>query len=472
MTNQIIFCGEDILEVELPKGTFVPESPKTLNALKNPLRALNRALEKPIEQRPLKDLLAKAKKVTIAFDDPCLPFPPMEEPDARAIFIPRILEMCADAGIADSDVRLICANGLHRKWRRDELGTILSKELVFKLGKRLTCHDAEDPDGIVNFGETPEGYEIVLNRCVKDSDLVIYVNVNWTSMNGGWKSVMVGLGTYKSIRHHHNPAVLSSEHSFMDPDRAPLQGTLWKMGSHLENLLGSEKFFQIETVVNNNLPYQIAGVFAGRTAPTHKKTLELVFKQQNVRFDEAADILIYGLPEMSPYAAHAGMNPILVYNLGLGYVFHLYRGKPLVKKDGILVIANPLQPDFDDEHHPSYRDFFENVLKETRDQVELSKRFEEGFAANPEYIDKYRNHYGYHGVHPFYVYYWAGHAMKHLKKVYIAPTENDWVAERLGLTPVPSLDEAISLAKKESGEDSSCTFLPVLPIIAADLDGS
>ena len=38
-----------------------------------------------------------------------------------------------------------------------------------------------------------------INRAAAQCDLLIYVNINWTQMNGGWKSVSVGLGTYRTI---------------------------------------------------------------------------------------------------------------------------------------------------------------------------------------------------------------------------------------------------------------------------------
>ena len=40
------------------------------------------------------------------------------------------------------------------------------------------------------------------------------------------------------------------------------------------------------------------------------------------------------------------MNPILVMCMGLGYLFNMYRGKPLVREGGVIIMT-----------HPTYRDF-------------------------------------------------------------------------------------------------------------------
>ena len=37
-----------------------------------------------------------------------------------------------------------------------------------------------------------------------ESDLIVYVNINLVAMDGGHKSVAVGLASYQSLKHHHN----------------------------------------------------------------------------------------------------------------------------------------------------------------------------------------------------------------------------------------------------------------------------
>ena len=63
---------------------------------------------------------------------------------------------------------------------------------------------------------------------------------------------------------------------------------------------------------------------------------------------------------------------------------------------------------------PSYIDFFEEVLAETTDPIEMEQRYEKRFAEDEWYRHLYRTSYAYHGVHPFYMWYWGSHALDHL----------------------------------------------------------
>ena len=121
-----------------------------------------------------------------------------------------------------------------------------------------------------------------------------------------------------------------------------------------------------------------------------------------------------GLPFICPYNVNSIMNPILVMCTGLGYFFNMYRGRPLVREGGVLILTHPTPWEFHPVHHPSYIDFFEQVLSETTDPVEMEARFEKSFAEDEWYRHLYRTSYAYHGVHPFYMWYWGAHALQHL----------------------------------------------------------
>src|SRR4029077_17962309 len=69
-------------------------------------------------------------------------------------------------------------------------------------------------------------------------------------MDGGHKSVAVGLAPYQSLRHHHNPTTLRDSHSYMDPTRSALHRSSDRMGKVIHELLN---IFQIETAVNTRM---------------------------------------------------------------------------------------------------------------------------------------------------------------------------------------------------------------------------
>ena len=94
-----------------------------------------------------------------------------------------------------------------------------------------------------------------------------------------------------------------------------------------------------------------------------------MWAQQGVDVEGQTDILTMGLPYICPYNVNSIMNPILVACLGLGYFFNMYRGRPLVREGGVVIMRHPTRPEFHPGHHPSYIDFYEQVLTQTTDPI-------------------------------------------------------------------------------------------------------
>ena len=197
-------------------------------------------------------------------------------------------------------------------------------------------------------------------------------------------------------------------------------------------------------------PYELTSVQAGEVEAVHKITTENVYRQQLVGVQGQADILTMGLPYVCPYNVNSIMNPILVMCLGLGYFFNMYRNKPLVREGGVVIMTHPTPWEFHPVHHPSYIDFFEQVLADTTDPAEIEKKYEKQYAEDEWYIHLYRTSYAYHGVHPFYMWYWGAHAMDHLGRVIIVGGDQRAV-RRLGFVPASTLQDALEMASDVVG---------------------
>ena len=87
------------------------------------------------------------------------------------------------------------------------------------------------------------------------------------------------------------------------------------------------------------------------------------------------------------------------------------------------------------------------MLAETTDPVEMHKVYEESFATDPWYIHLYRTGHAYHGVHPFYMWYWCAHALEHLGRVIIVGGDPAAV-RRLGFSPATTMDDALEMATR------------------------
>src|SRR6202521_4570629 len=118
-TPPVLFqYGEGVGLGKLPLAARIVYPPYPLEPIAHAERAIKRALAKPLEDDPLKSLLRRGMKLTIAFDDLSLPLPPMAAPDVRQLVMEEVIDMAAEAGV--EDIHMIAALGLHRRKREDQ----------------------------------------------------------------------------------------------------------------------------------------------------------------------------------------------------------------------------------------------------------------------------------------------------------------------------------------------------------------
>ena len=511
----LFWHGEGYRLERLPADrSRVVYAPEPLDGLADPVAAIRLALKQPVgDSAPLPELLFAGMRLTIAFDDISLPLPPMQRPDVRELVIEQVLDMAAAAGV--DDVVLVAALALHRRMTEEELRHALGDRIydAFAPEGLLTQHDAEDPDNLIHLGTTDLGEEVELNKRAATSDLLVYVNINLVAMDGGHKSVATGLASYRSLRHHHNARTMQASRSFMDQHRSELHSSNWRMGRLIAE--SGVKVFQIETTLNTNTfpeqfrflqrrewewtlrdratfaassaalqrspariarqvlqsvraPVRMTSVQAGEVEAVHKVTTDNVYAQQLVVVEGQTDVLTMGLPYICPYNVNSIMNPVLVACLGLGYFFNLYRGgRPLVREGGVLILSHPTPWAFHPGHHPSYIDFFEEVLSESTDPVEI-EQYEQAYATDPWYVHLYRTGNAYHGVHPFYMWYWCAHALQHLGGVIVVGGDRRAV-RRLGFKPASTMADALEMAEDVVGREPTITHLHSPPILLAEV---
>ena len=457
MDERIVF-GDQWKRVQLPDGRSEVVSPGGVSLPLSPVEdlaeAVRAALKRPVDTPPLREIAKPGWRVTVAFDDPTVPcWAPVWE---TAIAV--VLEELERAGVARKQVNLLCANALHRKFPPEELAGILGDRLVEEFRDRLSCHDAEDPDNLLYLGKTPSGYEVELNRCVADSDLTIYLNTSCTrGFSGGWKSICVGLSTWRSIRAHHTPDLMS-----MSLERNPLHEILDEMGVLVESKIDRGRFFKIETVLAN--PLEVAQLWAGSVPETRKKALKVLKAHHVARRDlieEKADVVLYGIPDWSPYASYSFMNPILtLLSTGLGYLGGVIEA--LGKPGCSVILATPCPDRWDEVHHPSYKEVWNRILSETRNPQEIMERYEEEFITRSDYLARYRHAYGFHPIHGLL----ATHPLKRLRhaaNVYVAGAEQPGLIEHIGFEPAATVEEAIARAEGIHGRQAriACVQYPM-----------
>jgi hypothetical protein len=512
---RILFYGENFLLEDLPVGTRVIYPRRPMTGVANRTAAIRYALNHPEDMPPLHALLEPGMVVTIAVDDISLPLPPMARPDIRQTVLEIVCEMLADHGV--DDVHIIVATSLHRRMHDHEIRRMVGDKVWNEYWPdRLYNHDACDPDGMVVLGRTRHGEIVETNKRAADSDLVIYVNINLVPMDGGHKSVGVGLCGYESLKAHHTPKAIVDSNSFMDPTASALSHSVDRIGRVCDEHM---KVFHIETVLNNRMfsgpldflmkneddftesdrlkyhaikwtldrtprplrreifmrtpaAYELIACYAGATEPTHAKTLARSYEQYAVEVEGQADILISGVPYISPYNVNSkALNPLLVQVMALGYFYHMYRKRPLLRDGGVLIITHPCSDHFDPVHHPSYIEFFNRLLPETRDSYTLEKKYQDEFAYNPSYVEMYRRGNAYHGAHPFYMWYWGQRGREKVGRVIVVGADNTTVPEILGWETADTLAEAIAMGRSTAGRSAQITMQHHPPILITDVMG-
>ena len=175
-----------------------------------------------------------------------------------------------------------------------------------------------------------------------------------------------------------------------------------------------------------------------------------------------------GIPFICPYNPESIMNPILVMCMGLGYLFNMYRGKPLVREGGVVIMTHPTYRDFHPVHHPSYIDFYEQVLADTTDPVVMSKKWEKQYAEDEWYRHLYRTATPTTASTPSTRGTGARTGCNTRGRVIIVGGEPRAV-RRLGFTPASTMDDAFEIASDVVGRSATVTHLHVPAILVADV---
>ncbi len=206
--------GDDEVAVNVPAGwraeLAVPPDHPVLADLDS---AIAHALDRPVAGPPLSELAARAvsragddrrrPRIVIAVTDAT-----RECPDDR--FLPPMIERLGSGGVADNDITIVVATGLHRASTQTEKTTRLGPGLVGR--HKIVDHDAADGGALVDLGRTEAGVPIVVSRLAADADLLLATGIvephQYAGYSGGAKTVAIGLAGEPTIAATHGVAML------------------------------------------------------------------------------------------------------------------------------------------------------------------------------------------------------------------------------------------------------------------------
>lgn len=480
MARAVLMSGFEVRLAELPPEAQLlrPAAPRP--ALTDLRAAISRAIEDPVEGEPLSHHLRAGSRVGVVIDDPSLPVPPMSS-DVRRELLEAVLAVLGSRGLNSKRVAVVVANGLSRQWRPNELTELFGARSTSSYAIR--CHDAEAVADMVRLGEGPEG-PVEINRSAADVDVVIHLNVVSMPLYAGTFGLVSGTVSYRTARTLVTPKLLAEDPNSLNPG-----STYARAHERIAQMLQRRvPIFQLSVVLNNELfppgisellhtdamltrplqmwnalpaavrqrtarllraRYRPIAVLGGSPEAVAPRALEIFHGQHAVPAPAVADVLLFGLPDMGPSSVGTSQNPVLAANLALGYVANLYVDQPLLREGGVIVFANPLAPTFDRAHLP-HQEFYEKVLRISREPEIIHERFESYFAGRPEFVSNYERRYAFHGAHPLFAWYQTTAMRRRAGKV-IVPHGDPRACARLGFTPANDIEEGLEKAREFLG---------------------
>lgn len=227
------------------------------------------------------------------------------------IYLPLLVDRLNAAGVADAQMTLVIALGIHRKQTEAEHRKIAGS--VY--GRiRVVDHECDDPGKLVTVGMTGCGIEVSINRTVAEADHLILTGTigfhYFAGFGGGRKSVLPGVAS--------RAACMASHFNVLNPgegggkNRFAVTGNLENNPVHsamVDACAMVEPAFILNTVLSPQK--SIIGVFAGHWRDAHESGCRFYRENFTCSLQEPADLAIVscgGFPkDINLIQAHKSM---------------------------------------------------------------------------------------------------------------------------------------------------------------------
>jgi nickel-dependent lactate racemase len=317
MTLKVPF-GRGELAFEVPASWEVDVAEPEPAAPVSDLRAaVDAALQAPVNSPPLAELARGARRVCVVVTDLTRACPDRE-------LLPGIAGQLRLAGVRDDQVILLVALGLHRPMTRSELAEKLGPQAVGRF--TVIQHEAQNPDRLVDLGETSNGVPATVNRCAFESDLLIATGLvephQYAGFSGGFKTLAIGAGGEPTITVTHGPAYV--EHPGVrlgKVDGNPFQVAVSEAGTR-----AGLRF--IVNVIPGRDGWPVA-VAAGEPQATFGRLVEEARRVFTVRVPRVYDVAIAGVG----YPKDTNL-----YQASRAASYLVFGPKPVVRPGGFVIV--------------------------------------------------------------------------------------------------------------------------------------
>ena len=281
---------------------------------------IGEALDSPIASAPLDELVGSDDSVLIVVSD-------ATRATGSAQIVNLIVRRLIQSGVAASKLAIIFATGIHRPVSDQEQVELLTPFIVQRV--RTITHDAYDSTSCTSLGMTQRGITVEVNKALREfSKIILIGGINFhyfAGFTGGRKSVCPGLASAATIEQTHMLAL-----DFEKGGRTAGVGTGLLDGNpvheecervaHLVN-----PTFGINTIIDEKK--RVVGIYCGDWRLAHRTACETYLRDHSVEIQGKRDLVVVscgGFPhdinliqahkalEMASYACKDGGSILLV----------------------------------------------------------------------------------------------------------------------------------------------------------------
>lgn len=284
-----IALGNAAQRLVVPDGQMVGVSvPKKMQPAADPAALVHRKVVASVDELGLAALAGPASTACIAVTDRTRSTP-------LRLVVPILLDQLQAMGVADGNVTVISAGGMHAADSREDLALTLGPAVLDRV--QVCTNEPDNKDLMVLLGTTKIGTPVEVHRCFAEADIKVGVtNVN-PCMLAGWsgsgKIVMPGVSSRRSIYHNHKQFT----DTLLKLRCASLLGIMPPENVVRDDIEDCATVSGINLVVNTVLDSQrqLVDVFCGGHLPAHRAAMDLMLPNVEVSLPQPVDVMVAGV---------------------------------------------------------------------------------------------------------------------------------------------------------------------------------
>jgi nickel-dependent lactate racemase len=270
--------GKSGLTLTLPDSATILEG-EHIPALADSDAAVADALANPIGCPSLGELLAARKPTTVA-----ITISDITRPVPNKQFLPPMLRILNDAGIADENIIIIVGTGMHRPSTAEELDIIVGKDILDRV--EVIDHTADKPETLVRVSDDPP---VSICKRFAEADFRIvtgYIEPHFMAgFSGGRKGVCPALVDLQTVQRFHGFQTLSSPMA----DNGILDGNpCHDIALRVAKTVGVDLLFNVAITRDR----KIAGIYCGDLEAAHAAGCEQVAQWTTAQIDGPFDLVV------------------------------------------------------------------------------------------------------------------------------------------------------------------------------------